>query len=125
VKKRLLLGNYVVQHENYEKYYMKGYKARRYLQSEFSKFFEQYHVILTPTTPTPAGKIGEKTSDSLLMYLEDLYTVPANLAEVPAISIPMGVVEEADGNLPVGIQLIGPKWKEGLLLDIAEGIERK
>lgn len=104
---------------------MKGYKARRYLQSEFSKFFEQYHVILTPTTPTPAGKIGEKTSDSLLMYLEDLYTVPANLAEVPAISIPMGVVEEADGNLPVGIQLIGPKWKEGLLLDIAEGIERK
>jgi aspartyl-tRNA(Asn)/glutamyl-tRNA(Gln) amidotransferase subunit A len=57
VKKRLLLGNYVVTHENYEKYYMKGYKARKFLQQEFTKFFEQYHVILTPTTPTPAGKI--------------------------------------------------------------------
>jgi aspartyl-tRNA(Asn)/glutamyl-tRNA(Gln) amidotransferase subunit A len=58
------------------------------------------------------------------MYLEDLYTVPANLAGLPAISIPMGVVEESDGKLPVGIQLMGPKWKEGLLLDIAEGIEK-
>ncbi|GHV22126.1 hypothetical protein FACS189428_3690 [Clostridia bacterium] len=59
------------------------------------------------------------------MYLEDLYTVPANLAGLPAISLPMGFVEEVDGKLPVGIQLMGPKWKEGLLLDIAEGIERK
>jgi Asp-tRNA(Asn)/Glu-tRNA(Gln) amidotransferase A subunit family amidase len=57
VKKRLLLGNYVVQHENYEKYYMKGYHARKYLQQEFAKFFQTYHVIATPTTPGPAGKI--------------------------------------------------------------------
>jgi aspartyl-tRNA(Asn)/glutamyl-tRNA(Gln) amidotransferase subunit A len=125
VKKRMLLGNYVVMHENYEKYYKKGYQARRFLQQEFTKFFQQYHVILTPTTPTPAGKIGEKVNNSLLMYLEDLYTVPANLAGLPAISLPMGVVEEGNEKLPVGIQLMGPKWKEGLLLDIAEGIEEE
>jgi aspartyl-tRNA(Asn)/glutamyl-tRNA(Gln) amidotransferase subunit A len=123
VKKRMLLGNYVVTHENYEKYYLKGFKARKFLQQEFSKFFQQYHLIATPTTPTPAGKIGEKTSNALLMYLEDLYTVPANLAGVPAISIPMGMIKEGKETLPVGIQLMGPKRQEGLLLDIAEGIE--
>jgi aspartyl-tRNA(Asn)/glutamyl-tRNA(Gln) amidotransferase subunit A len=125
VKKRLLLGNYVVTHENYEKYYLKGYQARKYLQSEFSKFFQTYHVIATPATPTPAGKVGEKVHNSLLMYLEDLYTVPANLGGLPAISLPMGTITEDDGELPVGIQLMGPKWQEGLLLDIAEGIEYK
>ena len=120
VKKRLLLGNYVVQHENYAKYYQRGYQARKLMKQEFEKFFQTYHVVLTPTAPTPAGKIGEKTNDSLLMYLEDLYTVPANLAGLPAISLPMGTVTEEDGELPVGIQLMGPWWKEGLLLDIAE-----
>jgi aspartyl-tRNA(Asn)/glutamyl-tRNA(Gln) amidotransferase subunit A len=133
VKKRLLLWNYVVQHENYAKYYQKGYQARKLMKQEFEKFFQTYHVILTPTTPTPAGKIWEKTNNSLLMYLEDMYTVPANLAGLPAISIPMGFVMERsfassgwqDEQLPVGIQLMGPWWKEGLLLDIAESIEKK
>jgi aspartyl-tRNA(Asn)/glutamyl-tRNA(Gln) amidotransferase subunit A len=106
VKKRLLLGNYVVTHENYEKYYKKGYEARKILQSSFRKFFQTYHLIATPTTPTPAGKIGEKTDNSLLMYLEDLYTVPANLAGLPAISLPMGKVKEGEETLPVGIQLM-------------------
>jgi aspartyl-tRNA(Asn)/glutamyl-tRNA(Gln) amidotransferase subunit A len=124
VKKRLLLGNYVVTHENYEKYYKKGYEARKYLQAEFSRFFQTYHVVATPTSPSPAMKIGEK-ANSASMYLEDLYTVTANLGELPAISLPMGMVKEGKEALPVGIQLMGPKWKEGVLLDIAEGIEQK
>lgn len=125
VKKRILLGNYVVTKENYDKYYLRWYKARKILQSEFDKFFKDYHVILTPTTPTPAGKIWEKTSNSLLMYLEDLYTVPANLAWLPAISIPMWTVEDRWDNMPVGIQLMWWKWQEWLLLSIAEKIEMK
>lgn len=125
VKKRILLGNYVVTKENYDKYYLRWYKARKVLQSEFTKFFQTYHAILTPTTPTPAWKIGEKTNNSLLMYLEDLYTVPANLAGLPAISIPMWKVEYCWDQLPVGIQLMGWKWQEWLLLSIAEKIETK
>lgn len=125
VKKRLLLWNYVVQHENYSTYYQRWYQARKFMKQEFEKFFETYHIILTPTTPTPAGKLDEKTNNSLLMYLEDMYTVPANLAGLPAISLPMGMVEEWDEQLPVGIQLMGAWWKEWLLLDIAELIEKK
>ena len=125
VKKRILLGNYVVTKENYEKYYLRGYKARKVLQSEFSKFFKNYHAVLTPTTPTPASKFGEKTDNSLLMYLEDLYTVPANLAWLPAISIPMWTVEDRWEKLPVWIQLMGAKWQEWLLLSVAEKIEMR
>lgn len=125
VKKRILLGNYVVTKENYDKYYLRGYKARKVLQSEFDKFFSTYHAILTPTTPTPAGKIGEKSSNPLQMYLEDMYTVTANLAWIPAISIPMWMVEDRWEKMPVGIQLMWWKWQERLLLNIAEKIENK
>ena len=125
VKKRILLGNYVVTKENYEKYYLRGYKARKVLQSEFSKFFKDYHAVITPTTPTPAGKFGEKSNNSLLMYLEDLYTVPANLAWLPAISVPMWTVEDRWDKMPVWIQLMWWKWQEGLLLSVAEKIEMK
>jgi aspartyl-tRNA(Asn)/glutamyl-tRNA(Gln) amidotransferase subunit A len=125
VKKRILLGNYVVTKENYEKYYLRGYRARKVLQMEFNKFFKNYHVILTPTTPTVASKFWEKTNDSLLMYLEDLYTVPANLAWLPAISIPMWKVEDRWDLLPVWIQLMWWKWQEWLLLSVAEKIELK
>lgn len=125
VKKRILLGNYVVTKENYEKYYLRGYKARKVLQSEFTNFFKNYHAILTPTTPTPAWKFGEKCADPLLMYLEDMYTVTANLAWIPAISIPMWMVEDRWEKLPVWIQLMWWKWQEWLLLSVAEKIELK
>ena len=125
VKKRILLWNYVVTKENYEKYYLRGYKARKLLQSEFTKFYKNYHAILTPTTPTPAWKFGEKSSNPLLMYLEDMYTVTANLVWIPAISIPMWNVEDRWETLPVWIQLMWWKWQEGLLLSIAEKIEMK
>ena len=123
VKKRILLGNYVVTKENYEKYYLRGYKARKLLQSEFTKFYKDYHAILTPTTPTPAWKFWEKSSNPLLMYLEDMYTVTANLVWIPAISIPMWSVEDRWETLPVWIQLMWWKWQEGLLLSVAEKIE--
>jgi len=125
VKKRILLGNYVVTKTNYDKYYSRGYKARKLLQSEFVNFFKTYHAILTPTTPTPASKLWEKSNNSLLMYLEDMYTVTANLAWIPAISIPMWKVDDRWEQLPVGIQLMGWKRQEGLLLSIAEKIEMK
>ncbi|MDD2537730.1 MAG: Asp-tRNA(Asn)/Glu-tRNA(Gln) amidotransferase subunit GatA [Candidatus Absconditabacteria bacterium] len=125
VKKRLLLGNYVVTHENYEKYYKKGLQARIWAQREFSKFFTQYDVVITPTTPTPASKLGEKLTNPLLMYLEDMYTVTANIAKIPAMSIPMGMVEDRGDQLPVGLQLMGNHWDEGTLLDIAEQIEER
>ena len=125
VKKRILLGNYVINKENYEKYYKYWSKARKILQSEFTKFFTKYHTILTPTTPTPAGKFWEKSHNSLLMYLEDLYTVPANLAGLPAISIPMWNIEDRWDSMPVGIQLMWWKWQEWLILSIAEKIEIK
>ena len=125
VKKRILLGNYVVTKENYEKYYLRGYKARKLLQSEFVNFYKNYHAILTPTTPTPASKFWEKSSNPLLMYLEDMYTVTANLVWIPAISIPMWTVEDRWEILPVGIQLMGAKRQEWLLLSVAEKIEMK
>ncbi len=125
VKKRILLGNYVVTKENYEKYYLRGYKARKLLQSEFNKFYRNYHAIVTPTTPTPAWRFWEKSSNPLLMYLEDMYTVTANLVWIPAISIPMWKVEDRWDILPVGIQLMWWKWQEGLLLSVAEKIEMK
>ena len=89
----------------------------------FAEFFQNYQAILMPTSPCPAGKIGEKKDNSLLMYLEDLYTVPANIAWLPAMSIPMEMIQEGNEELPVGIQLMGAWWKEGLLFDIAEKIE--
>jgi aspartyl-tRNA(Asn)/glutamyl-tRNA(Gln) amidotransferase subunit A len=125
VKKRILLGNYVVTKENYEKYYLRWSKARKLLQSEFTKFYKSYHAILTPTTPTPAWKFGEKSSNPLLMYLEDMYTVTANLVWIPAISIPMWTVEDRWETLPVWIQLMWWKWQEWLLLSVAEKIEMK
>ena len=125
VKKRILLWNYVVTHENYEKYYLRWYKARKLLQSEFNNFFKKYHAIVTPTTPTPAWKFWEKMSDPLLMYLEDMYTVTANLVWIPAISVPMWKVEDRWETLPVWIQLMWWKWQEGVLLSIAEKIENK
>ena len=125
VKKRILLWNYVVTKENYEKYYLRGYKARKLLKSEFSKFYKNYHAILTPTTPTPAWKFWEKTSDPLLMYLEDMYTVTANLVWIPAISVPMWTVEDRWEVLPVWIQLMCDNWNEWILLSIAGKIEIK
>ena len=112
VKKRIMLGTYTLSSGYYDAYYLRAQKVRTLIRQDFEKAFTGVDFILTPTTPSPAFKFGEKTEDPLQMYLEDIFTVTANIVGVPAISIPSGKV----GSLPMGIQLMG-KWfdEEGLL----------
>lgn len=104
---------------NYEGYYLKALKAQKKLKADLAQVFGFYDIILTPTTPEPAWKIGSKVSDPLKMYLADLYTVPANLAGLPAISVPLGFVKEGEEILPVGIQAMSKQWSDLELLDFA------
>ena len=120
VRRRILLGTYVLSHGYYDAYYNKAIAVRMLIKHELSEAFKTYDAILTPTTPTPAFGIGEKSSDPIAMYLSDLYTVPANIAHVPAISIPSGV---ADAGLPIGIQLIGLQGSEEALFALGKTIE--
>jgi len=113
VRRRIMLGTYVLSAGYWEAYYGKAQKVRALIKQEFEKVFKQVDVILTPTAPTPAFKIGEK-KDPLSMYLSDIYTVPANLAGLPAISVPCG---EAKG-LPVGLQIIGPQFRDDLVFKV-------
>ena len=116
MKRRIMLGTYVLSAGYYDAYYLKAQKVRTLLRQDFMKAFEKCDAILTPTTPTPAFKFGEKVDDPLAMYLNDIYTVTANLAGVPGISVPCGLSSE---RLPIGMQLLGPFWGEGTLLRLA------
>ena len=113
VKRRIMLGTYVLSAGYYDAYYLKAQKVRTLLRQDFQKAFEICDAILTPTTPTPAFKFGEKVDDPLAMYLNDIYTVTANLAGIPGVSLPCGLSSE---RLPIGMQLLGPYWSEALLL---------
>lgn len=113
VKRRIMLGTYVLSAGYYDAYYRKGQKVRRLIMKDFEEAFNEVDYIISPTTPTTAFKIGEKIEDPLAMYLNDIYTVSANLAGIPAISIPAGFDKD---NLPFGIQIMGKKFDElGLL----------
>lgn len=113
VKRRIMLGTYVLSAGYYDAYYRKGQKVRKLIMKDFENAFNEVDFIISPTTPTTAFKIGEKVQDPLAMYLNDIYTVSANLAGIPAISIPVGFDEN---NLPFGIQIMGKKFDElGLL----------
>src|SRR5438034_2408520 len=116
VKRRIMLGTYVLSSGYYDAYYAKAQKVRTLLRQDYARAFEKCDVILTPTSPSVAFKIGEKSEDPLAMYLNDIYTVSANLAGVPGISIPAGLSSEG---LPIGTQLIGNFWSEPLLLNLA------
>ena len=120
VKRRIMLGTYVLSSGYYDAYYAKAQKVRTLLKQDYARAFEKCDAILTPTSPSVAFKIGEKSDDPLAMYLNDIYTVSANLAGVPGISIPCGL--SSDG-LPIGAQLIGNYWSEGLLLNLASRYE--
>jgi aspartyl-tRNA(Asn)/glutamyl-tRNA(Gln) amidotransferase subunit A len=120
VKRRIMLGTYVLSSGYYDAYYAKAQKVRTLLKQDYARAFEKCDAILTPTSPSVAFKIGEKSDDPLAMYLNDIYTVSANLAGVPGISIPCGL--SSDG-LPIGTQLIGNYWSEGLLLNLASKYE--
>lgn len=122
VKRRIILGTYVLSSGYYDAYYKKAQQVRTLVSNEFSKAFEKYDIILTPTSPTVAFNIGEKSNDPLEMYLADICTVSVNIAGVPAISIPCGVNSE---NMPIGMQLIGDKFKEETILNAAYTFEQK
>lgn len=124
VKRRIVLGTFVLNSANYEWYYLKALKVREKMKQDMDKIFEKYDLILSPTTPDVAWKIWEKINDPLKMYLEDMYTVPANLAWLPAISVPVGTIEDRWENMPVGLHLMANRWEEDDLFVIGGEIEK-
>lgn len=121
VKRRIMLGTYVLSAGYYEAYYRKAQKVRRLIKGDFDKAFEKVDVIITPTSPTTAFKLGEKTDDPLKMYLSDIYTVSVNLAGVPAINVPAGFDSKG---LPIGMQIIGKQFDEGTILRVSNFLEK-
>ncbi|HNC46993.1 MAG TPA: Asp-tRNA(Asn)/Glu-tRNA(Gln) amidotransferase subunit GatA, partial [Acidobacteriota bacterium] len=113
VKRRIMLGTYTLSSGYYDAYYLKAQKVRTLLRQDFERAFEQCDVLLTPTSPTPAFKLGSKTDDPLQMYLSDIYTVTLNMVGVPGLSLPCGLSE---AGLPIGMQLIAPHFAESRLL---------
>jgi len=124
VKRRILLGTFVLSSANYEWYYLKAQKAREEMQAEFDILFANYDIILMPTVPEVAWKIGAKTDDPLKMYLADMYTIPANMWGLPAMSIPMGMVEDQWEQMPTGIQLMAQKWSEDKIFGFGKYLEK-
>jgi aspartyl-tRNA(Asn)/glutamyl-tRNA(Gln) amidotransferase subunit A len=121
VKRRIVLGTYVLSAGYYDAYYLKGQKVRTLIAQDFRDAFSKADVIVTPTSPVPAFRLGERTSDPLQMYLADIYTVTGSLAGVPGISIPCGKIE---GKLPVGLQIFGPAFGEARVLQLAHAFEQ-
>lgn len=122
VRRRILLGTYVLSAGYYDAYYGKAQKVRDFLKNEFKKAFEDFDFILTPTVPIPAWKIGEKSSP-LSVYLADIFTVTANIIGVPALSIPSGSLNISGKNLPLGIQFMAPHFSEDSLFKLSKSIE--
>jgi aspartyl-tRNA(Asn)/glutamyl-tRNA(Gln) amidotransferase subunit A len=119
-KRRIMIGSYVLSSGYFDAYYLQAQKARTLLINEFNKLFANYDLLIGPTAPTPAFKLGENTSDPIKMYLNDIMTVPASLAGLPAVSVPAGTDQSG---LPVGVQLIGPMRSDAALLAIARSME--
>ena len=122
VKRRILIGTYVLSSGYYDAYYLKAQKVRKLIKNDFDKCFSNIDAILTPSTPSSAFKVGEKTNDPISMYLNDIFTVPVNLAGIPAISIPAG--QDNQGH-PLGLQLISKALEEQKILNIALAMEKK
>ena len=120
VKRRIMLGTYALSSGYYDAYYLKAEQVRTLIKQDFDRAFQQFDVLVGPTSPTVAFKLGEKLSDPYAMYLNDVFTIPANLAGNPGISIPGGF----SAGLPVGVQVIGPAFGEATLLRVADAFER-
>ena len=114
VKRRILIGTYALSSGYYDAFYQKAQKIRKIIKEDFVNAFEEVDLILGPTTPSPAYKIGSKIDDPVSMYLGDTYTIPANLAGLPGMSMPAGFID----NMPIGVQLIGPAFSESLMLNV-------
>ncbi|MGF6690980.1 aspartyl-tRNA(Asn)/glutamyl-tRNA(Gln) amidotransferase subunit A [Metapseudomonas resinovorans] len=115
VKRRIMVGTYALSAGYYDAYYLKAQKIRRLIKNDFVSAFNEVDVILGPTTPNPAWKLGEKNNDPVAQYLEDIYTITANLAGLPGLSMPAGFID----GLPVGVQLLAPYFQESRLLNVA------
>jgi aspartyl-tRNA(Asn)/glutamyl-tRNA(Gln) amidotransferase subunit A len=124
VKRRILLGTYVLSSGYYDAYYLKAQRARTLIRRDFEQAFEKVDLLISPTSPAPAHKLGELKDNPLAAYLEDVFTIPANLAGLPAISVPCTPVEEEGVSLPVGLQLIGKPLDELTVLRAADAFER-
>ena len=122
VKRRIMLGTYVLSSGYYDAYYLKAQKVRTLIARDFQNAFGKVDAILTPTAPTPAFKLGEKSDDPLSMYLADIYTVTADLAGIPGISVPCG---QTKSGLPIGLQVLGKHFDEGTILRIAHVVEHQ
>src|SRR6185436_20053463 len=121
VKRRIMTGTYVLSAGYYDAYYLRAQKVRRLITDDFARAFKQVDVLMGPTSPTPAFDIGAKVDDPVTMYLNDIYTIGANLAGLPAVSVPCGYA----GGLPVGLQIIGPHFAEAKLFNVAHRYQRE
>ena len=121
-KRRIMIGNFVLSSGFYDAYYLKAEKVRTKIIEEYKNAFSKVDYILTPVSPSPAFKLGEKVSDPVSMYLEDVMSVPINLAGLPSLAIP--AVKTAT-NLPIGLQLVGPRRSDKNLLKFAKTLEEK
>ncbi|MFB6248986.1 MAG: amidase family protein [Salinibacter sp.] len=123
VKRRIMLGTYALSAGYYDKYYEKAQRVRTLIRHDFDRAFEDVDVLVTPTTPTPPFQLGEKTDDPLEMYLNDIYTVTANLAGIPGLTVPIGTHPD-HSDLPVSLQLLGPHFDESVLLQVGDAVMR-
>ena len=121
VKRRIMTGTYVLSAGYYDAYYLKAQRVRALISADFERAFHEVDVLIGPTTPTPAFELGAKTSNPVTMYLNDIYTIGANLAGLPAISVPCGLVQ----GLPVGLQIVGPHFAEPKLLNVAHRYQQE
>jgi aspartyl-tRNA(Asn)/glutamyl-tRNA(Gln) amidotransferase subunit A len=124
VKRRIMTGTYVLSAGYYDAYYLKAQQVRQLIAADFARAFGEVDVVIGPTAPTVAFGLGAKTSDPITMYLNDIYTIGANLAGLPAISIPCGFVSEGGREPPVGLQLVGPHFAESRLLSVSHQYQR-
>jgi aspartyl-tRNA(Asn)/glutamyl-tRNA(Gln) amidotransferase subunit A len=120
VKRRIMTGTYVLSAGYYDAYYLKAQRVRQLISADFTRAFQDVDVLMGPTTPTPAFALGAKTADPITMYLNDIYTIGANLAGLPAVSVPCGFVQD----LPVGLQIVGPHFSEARILGVAHALQR-
>ncbi|MES2995996.1 MAG: Asp-tRNA(Asn)/Glu-tRNA(Gln) amidotransferase subunit GatA [Verrucomicrobiota bacterium] len=125
VKRRIILGTYVLSSGYYDAFYNRAQRARRLIHRDFDQAFAKVDAIVSPVAPTPARRIGATVGDPLSDYLADVFTIPANLAGIPGISVPCGTTDFDGGkNLPVGLQILGPHWGEPVILRIARAVEK-